>query len=110
MPGAGPYNEATYLNRGYLAALRGDTATAMEMIAKLDASHDQGWSLSPSAGYVYLALGDVNKFFDYMFAATKDHTLQFLHVKYSPLLAGARKDPRWKELQSIVLRQLRVSR
>lgn len=98
----GPTNEATYLNRGYLAALKGDKATAMEMIAKLDATHEQGWSMSSSAGYIYLALGDLDKFFDYLFAAAKDHTLQLATVRFSPLFAEARKDPRFEQVLSLV--------
>jgi adenylate cyclase len=93
-----PTNEYTYLNRGYLAALTGDRATATEMIAKLDDTHGPGWSRASSAGYIYLALGDVDRFFDYMFTAADDHTLQFANVMYSPLFAEARKDPRFAQL------------
>lgn len=106
----GPNNEATYLNRGYLAALQGDKATAMDMIAKLDATHEPGWSMSSSAGYVYLALGNVDKFFEYVFAAAKDHTLQFLHVKCSPLFASVRSDPRFAELMAHVDREVGLAR
>lgn len=97
-----PTNEYTYLNRGYLAALHGDKATAMQMVAKLDATHEPGWSMSSSAGFIYLALGDLDKFFEYMFAAAKDHTLQLINITYSPLLAEARKDPRFGQLLSLV--------
>ena len=99
-----PTNEATYLNRGYLAALQGDKATAMEMIAKLDATHEPGWSMSSSAGFIYLALGDLDKFFEYMFTAVRDHTLQLANICYSPLLAGARKDPRFGQIVAAVRR------
>ena len=105
----GPTNEATYLNRGYLAALQGDKATALEMVAKLDATHEPGWSRSSSAGYIYFALGDVDKFFDYMFTAAKDHTLQFTRVRYSPLFSKARTDPRFRELISLVENRARSS-
>ena len=97
-----PTNEATYLNRGYLAALKGDKATAMEMITKLDATHEPGWSMSSSAGFVYLALGDRDKFFEYMFAAAKDHTLQLSNISYSSMFAEVRKDPRFDQLLSLV--------
>ena len=102
MERVGPTNEATYLNRGYLAALKGDQTTALEMIAKLDATHEPGWSMSSSAGYIYLGLGDVDKFFEYMFAAAKDHTLQLSNIRFSPLFAKARKDPRFEQVLSIV--------
>ena len=102
-----PTNEATYLNRGYLAALTGDTTTAMEMIANLDATHEPGWSMSSSAGYIYLGLGDVDRFFQYMFTAARDHTLQFLTIRYSPLFNEVRKDPRFEQVFSIARLQLR---
>jgi len=97
-----PNQEYTLLNRGYLAALRGDRATAMKMIAKLDATHEPGWSLSSSAGYIYLALGDLDKFFEYMFTALRDHTLPLNFVRFAPLFETARKDPRFAELMSLV--------
>ncbi|MFZ1023108.1 MAG: adenylate/guanylate cyclase domain-containing protein [Thermoplasmata archaeon] len=93
----GPTQWFTYLNRGYLAALRGDTATAMEMIAKLDA-YGPGWTRAYSAGYVYLALGDEDKFFEYMFASAKNHTLFVSELMFSPLFAEVRKDSRFKPL------------
>jgi tetratricopeptide (TPR) repeat protein len=98
----GPTNEYTLLNRGYLAALRGDRVTAVGMISKLDATHEPGWSLSSSAGYIYLALGDLDKFFEYMFTALRDHTLQLSNIRFSPLVENARKDPRFAQLMSMV--------
>lgn len=95
-----PTNEATYLNRGYLAALQGDKGMALEMVAKLDGIHEPGWSQSSSAGFIFLALGDVDRFFGYMFAAMEDHTLQLMNVQFSPLFVEARKDPRFEQLIS----------
>lgn len=97
-----PDGEGAQLNRGYLAALRGDSATALEMIKKLDADHAPGWARSQSAGFVYYALGDLDRFFDYMFTAARDHTIVMSRVLYSPLLAGARKDPRFRKLLAMM--------
>lgn len=97
----GPTHELTYLNKGYLAGIKGDKSTAMEMIAKLDATHEPGWTLSSAAGFIYLAMGDMGKFFDYMFAAAKDHTLQITRLRFSPLYAEARKDPRFQQLLDV---------
>ena len=97
----GPTNRATYLKRGYLAALKGDKATAMEMIAKLEATHEKGWVTSSYAGYIYLALGDADKFFEYMFAAVKTHTLPVTNLLFSPLFAEARKDARFEQVISL---------
>ena len=97
-----PDGEWTHLNRGYLSALRGDSATAHEMIKKLDATHGPGWARSQSAGLVYFALGDLDRFFEYMFTAVRDHTIQLTRLLYSPLLAKARNDPRFRQLLAML--------
>jgi len=94
----GPTLEYTYLNRGLLAALTGDAETAREMIEKLDSTHTPGWARSLSAGYIYLALGDSDKFFEYMFRAADDHTLAVTTLRFNPLLQKARSDPRFPEI------------
>ena len=94
----GPTLEYTYLNKGLLAALTGDGKTAHEMIEKLDSTHAPGWARSLSAGYIYLALGDSDKFFEYMFRAADDHTLAVTTLRFNPLLKKARSDPRFPEI------------
>jgi TolB-like protein/Flp pilus assembly protein TadD len=94
----GPTLEYTYLNRGLLAAMTGDAKTAHDMIGKLDSAHDPGWARSSSAGYIYLALGDLDKFFEYMFRAADDHTLGVTTLRYNPMLESARPDPRFPEI------------
>ena len=96
----GPTQEYTYLNRGLLAAMTGDTKTAHEMIGKLDSAHDPGWARSSSAGYIFLAVGDLDKFFEYMFRAAEDHTLVVTAERYNPMLEKARTDPRFPEIFS----------
>jgi pentatricopeptide repeat protein len=94
----GPTLEHTYLNRGYLAAITGDSKTAREMIDKLDETHKPGWARSSSAGMIYLALGEIDKFFYYMFMAVGDGTVPITTLRYNPLLAKARSDPRFAEI------------
>jgi adenylate cyclase len=94
----GPTNQYTFLNRGILAALKGDRATAMEMIAKLMAPHGPRGVGAGHAGYIYLALGDLDQFFDCERTAAENHTLHSNDLMYSPLFHEARKDPRFKPL------------
>jgi TolB-like protein len=94
----GPTLEFTYLNRGYLAAVMGDNKTAREMIDKLDATHKPGWARSSSAGIIYLALGEIDRFFEYMFMAVGDGTVPITMLRYNPLVAKARSDPRFAEI------------
>jgi len=92
----GPTLGSTYLNRGYFAAITGDMKTANDMIAKLDKG--AGWGKSSYAGYIYYALGDMDKFFEYMLRSADDHTMPAQALRYSPLLEKARKDPRLGEV------------
>jgi len=94
----GPTLEYTQLNRGYLAARTGDRKTALEMVEKLDSAHKPGWARSSSAGLIYLALGDLDKFFEYMFRSVDDHTISVITLRYNPLVDGARGDPRFAEI------------
>jgi TolB-like protein/Flp pilus assembly protein TadD len=98
MEKASPTLEYTILNRGLLAAITKDATTAHAMIAKLDSTHAPGWARSSSAGFIYLELGDFDKFFEYMFRAVDDHTLQVTNLRFNPLLAQARSDPRFAEI------------
>ncbi len=90
-----PNSDPALLTRGVLAAMRGDRDTAVRTIAKLDQLFKKGTSRQSSIGYIYHALGDLDKFFEYMVAAAKNHTLQAVRVRLSPLLAAARRDPRF---------------
>ena len=65
------------------------------MIAKIDELFKKGTSRQSSIGYIYFALGDLDRYFEYMSAAAKNHTLQAVKVRLSPLLAPARKDARF---------------
>ena len=90
-----PDSDPALLCRGYLAALRGDRETALRAIAKIDELFKKGSSRQSSIGYIYYALGDLDRFFEYMFASAKNHTMQAVRVRLSPLYAEARKDPRF---------------
>ncbi len=90
-----PTSDSAVLCRGYLAALQGDRDTAVRMIAKIDELFKKGTSRQTSTGFIYYALGDMDRFFESMFAAAKNHTLQAVRVRLSPLFASARRDPRF---------------
>jgi adenylate cyclase len=90
-----PNTDPALLSRGYLAALQGDRDTALRMIAKIDEVFKKGTSRHSSIGYIYYALGDMDRFFEYMFASAKNHTMQAVRVRLSPLFAAARRDPRF---------------
>ena len=98
--------------RGYLAAVREDRATALEMIKRLDHAHQPGRIFSSAPGFIYFALGDRDRFFEYMFAAVRDHTLHASlgPLLYSPLFAEARKDPRFQQLLASLPPEMRPGR
>ena len=90
-----PSSDGALLCRGYLAALSGDRDTALRMIDRIAELFKKGSSRQSSIGYIYYALGDTDRFFEYMMAAAKNHTLQAVRVRLCPLYAAARRDPRF---------------
>ncbi len=96
-----PKSDFALLTRGYLAALQGDRATAMEAIRKLQATFGEGHARLSSVGFIYLALGDRDRFFEQMLIAARSHTLQISRLRFSPLFSEARKDPRFLELLAL---------
>ena len=105
-----PSNSITDLCRGYLNALQGDREGAMKVIAKLQATHHEGHSQLTDLGFLYFALGDLDKFFDYLFRSARAHTLQMSRVRFSPLFASARQDPRFVQLLSLYGRPVQPSK
>jgi adenylate cyclase len=94
----GPTLVYTYLNRGYLAAITGDAKTAREAISRLESDVLPGTARFALAGVVYLGLGDVDKFFEYMAKAIRDHTLPASLLRYNPVTKKVRSDPRFAEI------------
>ena len=48
--------------------------------------------------YVYHALGDLDSYFEYLNKALEGHAIIPSTMRYSPLFAKARADPRYLEL------------
>ena len=95
-----PGSDYALLCRGWLAAARGDRGTAMKMIEKLQETSREGYARQSSVGFIYYALGDLDRFFDIMFSTAKAHTMQAARLRLSPLFARGRKDRRFVELMS----------
>ncbi|MGA8603831.1 MAG: adenylate/guanylate cyclase domain-containing protein [Thermoplasmata archaeon] len=105
-----PNSDPALLCRGYLAALMGDRDTAFRTITKLDELFKKGTSRQSSIGFIHFALGDLDRFFEYMFAAAKNHTMQAVRVRLSPLFAKARNDPRFVMLVIMAGRPMQASK
>ncbi|MGC2788638.1 MAG: adenylate/guanylate cyclase domain-containing protein [Thermoplasmata archaeon] len=95
-----PSSDLALLCRGWLSALRGDRPTAMKMIERLQETSREGYARQSSVGFIFFALGDLDRFFEVMFATAKAHTMQAARLRMSPLFAGARRDRRFVELMS----------
>ena len=96
-----PTSDYAYLCRGYLSGVKGDRPAAMNVIAKLNGTGPEGSSRRTSSiGFIYYALGDLDRFFDCMNIAANEHTIQMGRVRLSPLFAAGRRDPRFLALLS----------
>ncbi|MFZ1023032.1 MAG: hypothetical protein WAN87_02730, partial [Thermoplasmata archaeon] len=95
-----PSSDLALLCRGWLSAVTGDRPTAMKMIEKLQETSREGYARQSSVGFIYYALGDLDRFFEVIFSTAKAHTMQAGRIRMSPLFAGARRDARFIELMS----------
>jgi len=95
-----PNGDFALLCRGWLAAAKGDRPTALRMIERLMETSREGYARQSSVGFIYLALGDLDRFFQIMFATAKAHTMQAARLRLCPLFASARRDRRFVELMS----------
>jgi adenylate cyclase len=84
--------------RGILAARRGDAETARQGIKTLRELERDGSLTCLFAGFVYFGLGEMDSFFDCMEQALELHNLPVLELRWSPLYAEAREDPRYPDL------------
>jgi len=98
MERSAPTVGVTLLCRGTLAAKQGDRKTALRMIERLNEMFRVGYAQQSNVGFIYFALGETDRYFEYMRQAAQAHTLQMLRIRFSPLLASARKDTRLLEL------------
>jgi adenylate cyclase len=83
---------------GYLAATMGDRAKAEQEIAILQQSAKEGSVSMNGIAIIYSALGDMDAFFEYASRALDLHVISVGLMRFSPLLAKAREDPRMSEL------------
>ena len=101
-----PGSDFALLCRGTLAGLQGDRATALRILTKLEETHREGYSQQSLIGFIYYSIGNLDRYFEYMEAAARAHTLQLIRVRLSPLLAASRKDIRLLELLATYARPL----
>jgi TolB-like protein len=86
----------TYMG-GFIDATAGDREKALQAIKKIE-ERKMGPVGYNYVAYVYHALGDMDRYFENMNRAADEHTMFANFVMYSPLLAKAREDPRYREL------------
>lgn len=98
-----PDNGWTEMYSAILAARRGDIALARQITERLERRSQAGDLTGFFAGFARLALGDQDAFVASMQQALQLRALPLLELRYSPLFAAAREDPR---IQEILRRQL----
>ena len=82
---------------GLIDAMAGDREKALLAIRRIEDA-----KMGPIAFHhiakIYHALGDMDRYFEYLNKAAEGHTINTIEVRYSPLLAKGREDPRYREL------------
>ncbi len=85
-------------SEGMLAAFQGDAKKALEYVAKIEHMSENGTTAINTIGLVWYAVGDMDGFFKCMNLSLENHSLPDTLLRFSPLLAKAREDPRYQEL------------
>ena len=93
-----PENVGVVGTRGMLAALKGDTELANKVMAKLEQSYAKAGVMPNFVGYIYFMLGNLDEAFRWLGKAVEAHSLVPHIIRYSPLFARLRKDPRYRQL------------
>ena len=94
-----PSSVWTEMFRGFLAARRGDTEAARREIERLRSRTDAAQVTVFLAGFVHLALGETDAFFEAMERARREGAEPVLELRYSPLYESMRSDPRFVEFR-----------
>jgi TolB-like protein/Flp pilus assembly protein TadD len=84
--------------RGMLAGLEGDAEQARQTIAKLQKSYQDATVMPNYVAYVYYMLGDFDRTFEWLGKAVEVHSLIPHIIRFSPMFANLRKDPRYRQL------------
>lgn len=84
--------------RGYLAGRAGDTASARQVIADLEALAARRYVPAYAFATVYAGLGDKDRAFLYLDRAGSEHSAYLDYINVEPTLDGLRDDPRFAAL------------
>jgi len=84
--------------RGMIAALKGDREEALKISEDLRNSSSQVAIMPNFVAYIYYLLGDLDLAFEWLNKAVDAHSLIPMGIRFSPLFARLRKDPRYRQL------------
>jgi adenylate cyclase len=99
-----PTNPRVIWMGGVIAALEGDRQRALLAVKKIEDAKPGPVGFNFIA-YVYHAMGDLDSYFEYMNKTLEAHATVSSMLFYSPLLAKARTDPRYRELVERIRKQ-----
>jgi hypothetical protein len=92
-----PASAWTEMFRGFLAARRGDQEAARREIEKLKNRPEARQVTIFLIGFIHFALEELDAFFEAMEKARHEGAEPVLELRYSPLFASIRSDPRFLE-------------
>ena len=84
--------------RGMLAAATGDKEQVQQTIRRLEQTYEGVGVMPNYVAYVYYMLGDLDETFRWLGKAVESHSLIPHVIRYSPLFARLRADPRYRQL------------
>ena len=78
--------------------MKNDVDATNHAIERLRKEFRGGATLERNIGYIRYCRGDMNEFFSAMMRAVKDHVLDPIRLRYSPLFENARQDARYRHV------------
>jgi len=93
-----PTNASALAMLGYAYAVAGRRDDALRIIGELRAIGKSEFLPVAFEGFVRVGLGEIDDYFSCVEQALADRSLDIVFLRYSPLMAAVRTDPRYRQL------------
>ena len=94
----GPRAVAAVGNMGWFYAMSGKKEQAYEFLSELEERSKKGYVSSFWTALIYIALGEVDKSFEWFEKAYEERDGNMIYLTVAPIFGPVKADPRYKQL------------